>query len=239
MRTGLLPVCLAFIFIQASAQLKDTVRSNANYRMGSFTANQSSYSSKGETARYNHYLGLQANQLLQQIFNFSNDGIVSGNPFVFTYSFNLVEKGSGMSFGLGYLSNKIEDLDQGSKRTTKTSDIQFRMGYEKKTSIGKRLIIGYGLDFLLNHGVDETKIDNGGLEFNTKTNGFGFGPRMPILFRVSENVLVGTEMSWYFQRENTDSDFPSVPTSESKLVHRSFNLQMPTAIFLTLKLGGN
>lgn len=237
MRLGWLPACLVFIYGQSIAQSKDTVRSSTNYRVSSTESGRySDYGTSREVRGYNHYVGLQANQLIQQVFNFSNDDTESGNPFVFTYAFNTVQKGSGMSFGLGYLSNKVEDLDQGLKRTTKTSDIHFRIGYEKKSFVGKRLIVGYGLDFLLNHGVDETKIDNGGLEFNTKTNGFGFGPRMPILLKISEKIFVGTEMSWYFRQERSDSDFPSLPTSESELVSRSFILQMPTAIFLTFNL---
>lgn len=234
MRKYLLAASLLFAAGVLVAQKRDTVRSKINYRTNSYEQNSQS-SSTSELKNFNQYVGLEANQLLRQIFDFSNDNSSSGNPYLITYSFNSSNTGSGMSFGLGYLSRKLEDVDQGQKRATKTSDIRFRMGYEKKSKFGKRWLLGLGIDFLLMHGVDETSVDNGGIDFNSKTNGWGFGPRLSVLFEATENILIGTEMAWYFQRDKTTADFPSLPQSNSDLIDRSFNLQPPTALFLTLR----
>lgn len=226
----------------AAAQVKDTVRDDIDYRMprgikssGTSKTKKQFVEAADADGKINHYWGLQANQLLKQLFNFSDNDEPSGNPYVLTYTFNTVSTGSGMSFGLGYQSGTVEDNNLGQKRTTKTSDINFRMGYEKKTTFGKRWILGRGVDVLLNRSVDKTDVDNGGLNSEFKTNGWGFGPRMSVSFAIAEQVLIGTELSWYYQQWKTEGKFPSVPNSSTEEKEKSFRLQMPTAVFLTLR----
>jgi hypothetical protein len=238
---ALIGCCLLAEAIQA--QVQDTVRENVDYRMPRVAQNHGAPKPKktsdvepdADNGKMNHYWGLQANQLLQQLFNFSGNNEPSGNPYVLTYTFNTASTGSGMSFGLGYQSGTIEDVNQGQTRTTKTSDINFRMGYEKKTTFGKRWVLGRGVDFLLSHSLDKTDVDTGGLNSEFKTNGWGFGPRMSVSFAISEQVLIGTELSWYYQQWKTEGQFSSVPNSVADESEKSFRLQMPTAVFLTLK----
>ena len=112
MRKYLLAASLLFAAGVLVAQKRDTVRSKINYRTNSYEQNSQS-SSTSELKNFNQYVGLEANQLLRQIFDFSNDNSSSGNPYLITYSFNSSNTGSGMSFGLGYLSRELEDVDQG------------------------------------------------------------------------------------------------------------------------------
>lgn len=237
MRKIFLLACLAFLSEQAFTQANDTVRGNVDYRSGvKFNQGEDESTSTKVSHRY---FSLQANQLLRQLFSLSNTSTNTGNPFSLTYAFNNKQTGGGMAFGLGYFTSHIEDTDQGNDRKTDNSNINFRVGYDKKGSIGKRWTAGWGFDLLLSRSKSFTKTEQGGFisEIEEKSNGWGFGPRGTLLFQVNGKIHLGTEASWYFQKEKLESDisFTGGSSQNSEQKSSSFALQVPVAIFLTLK----
>jgi hypothetical protein len=218
------------------AYAQDTVRENTNFRWQS----QSTNSDEKETGKY-YYFGLQANQLLRQLLGSAGGG---DNPFTLTYSFNSVSRGRGMSFGLGFSNRTVEDRDKAINltRTTKTNDLAFRIGYDVKKSIGKRWIGGYAFDAIADGDKSETKTSFGpgssNTMTNTKTNGFGVGFRLSLLFNVSEKIYLGTECGLTFMANKTvsDTDTPSVPNSaETTLKDNSIELTVPATLFLIVR----
>jgi hypothetical protein len=237
MRKIFLLACLVFLSQQAIAQVNDTVRGNVDYRSGT-KVNQNNDESTS-TKLSDRYFSLQANQLLRQLFNLSNTSTNTGNPFSLTYAFNSKQTGGGMAFGLGYFTSHTEDTDQGNNRETDNSNINFRVGYDKKGSIGKRWIAGWGFDLLLSHSKGLTTTNQGGFisEIKDKSNGWGLGPRGTLLFQVNGKIHLGTEASWYFQKAKIESDLSIIGggNQKSEQKNSSFALQVPVAIFLTIK----
>lgn len=236
MRQAILLSGLIFFAEQAFSQAKDTVRNNIDYR----NKQRFFQEDEGNTVRTNHnYFSLQANQLLRQLFSFSNTNTNVGNPFVFNYAINNKQTGNGVAFGLGHVSSHVEDSDQGIDRETDNSTLNFRVGYDKKISIGKRWTAGWGVDFLLSRSKSFTRTDQFGSvsKIDEKANGWGLGPRGVLLFQVNEKVHLGTETSWYFQKETIESEitFSGGGDSTSDQDNSSFALQVPVAIFLTLR----
>jgi hypothetical protein len=237
MRKIFLLACLISLSEQAFSQANDTIRGNVDYRSGGkFNQNEDDPTFSKLSDRY---FSLQANQLLRQLFSLSNTSTNTGNPFSLTYAFNNKQTGNGMAFGLGYFTSHVEDTDQGNDRETDNSNINFRMGYDKKGSIGKRWTAGWGFDLLLSRSKSFTTTDQGGFisEIKDKSNGWGLGPRGTLLFQVNEKIHLGTEASWYFQKEKIESDinFGGGGSQKSEQKSSSFALQVPVAIFLTLK----
>jgi hypothetical protein len=230
----LIAILLVFSFVIIA---QDTVRENTNYRWQT----PSGSSDEKQSGKY-YYIGLQANQLLRQLLGSAGGG---DNPFTLTYSFNSVATGRGMSFGLGFSTRKMEDKDKAINltRTTKSNDLAFRIGYDVKKSIGKQWIAGYAFDAIRDGGKSETNTSFGGGGVNdtkttTKTNGFGIGLRLSLLFHVSEKIYLGTESGLTFMANKTisDTEIPNVPDNpETELIDNSLALTVPSTLFLIIR----
>jgi hypothetical protein len=183
-----------------------------------------------------HYLGLQANQLLRQILNFGGSSSAINNPFLLTYSTNNAS-GAGGNFSLGYNYTQTNDGDAITRREVTNSDFNFRAGLEKKSRLGKRLILAAGGDIVYQSLKVKTKVtDNFSGNFSTvnKTSGFGFGPRLSIYFQITDNFLVATEANYYLKFLNQTFDVNPGDKEEEDV--KQLQLNVPAAIFLVLKL---
>lgn len=192
------------------------------------------------TRRTNHYVGVQVNQLIKQIFSFGNSAAVN-NPYLLTYSLNSVRTGWGANFGLGYTFNEFNDGDAFTQRKTKINEFVFRAGFERKSTFGKRWILSAGFDALVDLTNNSTKISQDNdpqstATTKTKNNGWGLGPRVTLNYDITGKLLIGTEATYYFKSmKNTieDSGFGTKQETTEKL--KSFQFNLPTAIFLILK----
>src|SRR5690349_18426112 len=89
-----------------------------------------------------HYIGIQANQLIKQLFNFSSSNAVVNNPYLMTYQVNSTETRVGLNVGLGVNIDQQVNDDVGTlQRETKISEVFFRIGIEKKTYLAKKWIL--------------------------------------------------------------------------------------------------
>jgi len=206
----------------------------------------------------NRYFGIQANQLIRQVLNFGgNSGNIS-NPYLLNYSVNNSSTGSGLNFGLGYLVTGSSDGDSFSERETKDNNFNFRMGYDFKKNVAKKVVVGYGLDFMIqsvtNKSKNITRFDaNQSTEITTtnKDNGWGLGPRLTLIYQFNRNIAVGTEASYYFKSVKSTNEIktfsrfqsfnpitgqPTIQTnsssekSDSKIAQ--FRLDQPAVIYL-------
>ena len=195
--------------------------------------------------RSSHYVGIQANQLLRQLFSLSNSNTVINNPYMMTYSVNSIQSGVGWSVGLGFTINEFND-DIGVLRIeSKVNDIFFRTGIEKKSVLTKRWILTVALDVVIDRQSDKTRtfdpINVGGSESTTKnsTNGLGIGPRCSLFFHINDKILLGTEANYYLKSLNTKTEFSTsnpnfIPDKKSSDAIR-FQLNVPAVLFLIVK----
>jgi hypothetical protein len=213
------------------------------------------------TKKMNHYLGVQANQLIRQVFNFSNNNSAVNNPYLLVYSFNHAVTGHGLNSGLGYSITEVNDGDAFNKRETTVSNLAFRLGWERKKMFGKKWIGSYGLDLTLlsnkNETTNSTDTDFNKSKITTENNikGTGFGPRVTINYMLTSKLIVGTEVNYYFSRQkHTAKTTSSITVQEFdpntggvRMVTRTdveesddktkrLELSPPVAIFLLMKL---
>jgi len=86
------------------------------------------------------YLGVQANQLLNQLFSLGNNNAVVTNPYLIIYSVNSARTGVGLNMGLGYTVHSTDDKsDPNTTRSTTISSFSTRVGVEKKSLLGKKV----------------------------------------------------------------------------------------------------
>jgi hypothetical protein len=206
-----------------------------------------------------HYVGLQANQLIRQIFNFSNSSSAINNPYLLTYAVNSVATGAGFTAGFGYNFLEAKDGDQAFDRTTTTNDIFFRMGFEKKTMLAKKVIFSLGVDIVLDRQKlaietkEKTQSQNN-FESSTRTTGTGLGPRLTINYQLTDKIIIGTEANYYYKsftidKSQTDVFFETQfdpITGQQRQVRRTnetkdsekqkrFQFNSPAVIYLIIK----
>lgn len=208
---------------------------------------QSRVNTEKSEKKTTHYLGFQVNQVLKEIFNFSDNQEVFTNPYFLNYQFNSNYTGFGMNFGLGYKYNETETGDALTVTTTNENVFSFRMGVEQKKHLGKKWLASVGLDALYNNSSNVTKSfsSNGfgsffTVETDDRTESIGGGPRASIHFKISPHVLIGTEASFYFtvnkhNNKSIQTDNTGVGTiTESTPTKKNLIFLGPRTILLTI-----
>ena len=189
------------------------------------------------TAQTDQYFGVVANPLFRQLFNLAGNNNAIGTPYGLQYAINSKENGKGMNMGLSYDRNSFTDNSGGVTRETINRNISFRIGYDRKRDLGKRWIGIFGFDFLLDGTRSQTtSTPAAGLTIETSTKGWGIGPRFGLMFRLSDRVLLGTDATSYLKFVNSNQLFPDQPQSKSHQKSTNFNITLPVALFLTVKL---
>jgi hypothetical protein len=152
------------------------------------------------------YIGIQINQLVRQIFNFGNNNTAINNPYLINYSAVFGPKKIGFNIGTGYTFDEIKTGDATNELTTKVNNTFFRIGFEKKSSLGKNWLFSFGADILLDKQKDEStsKITFGGngkivTTTSSTVKGTGFGPRIMLSYHISNRILIGTEATYYYK----------------------------------------
>jgi hypothetical protein len=196
------------------------------------------------TRKAAHYIGIQANQLIKQLFNFSGSNAAVNNPYLMTYQVNSTETRVGLNIGLGLNIDQFNDDVGTFQRESKISDMFFRIGIEKKTYLAKKWLLSAGFDVVVDNQSNHTKTfdplnpNNSQTETDNKTSGFGLGPRCGLYFHINDKILLGTEASYYLKSLKTTSEFKSPfasPETNSSDI-KKFQLVLPAVIFLVLKL---
>lgn len=206
-----------------------------------------------------HYIGLQANQLIRQIFNFSNTNSLVNNPYFITWQVNSLKTGAGLNTGFGYTFSQSDDGDDFVDRTTSTKNLFFRFGFDKKSNLTQKWIVGWGLDIVIDNLKNSTKTEEktqtkSKFESTNKTGGTGFGPRLNLIYRLNDKILVGTEANYYYKSTKQDRNEASTFTtiefdpftgqqrevrhtekSETSQKFKNFQFNAPAVIFLILK----
>jgi hypothetical protein len=186
----------------------------------------------------NHYVGLQVNQLIRQVFNFGGGNTVASNPYFLIYQVNSIQGGFGLNIGFGYTYTQTDDGDQFVDRTTTVNDLFLRAGLEKKIEIAPKTILSIGGDVVTDFQKTSTKTDENsqgqlGFETGTKSNGLGIGPRITLNYALTDKILIGTEANWYFKHftiKEYQGDFFEIEKKQKR-----FQFSAPAVIFLILK----
>ena len=210
--------------------------------------------------RFDHYVGVQANQLLKQIINLSTGNSTIDNPYLLTYGIYFAKCGYGLHAGIGYNYEQIEDKLP-ITRITKKDELFYRFGVGRKIMIAKRWQLGYGLDFIASRQFNKTSttsvtnigstIDSSSSVSSSKTISTGGGLQLNLSFQVSEKIMLGTEATWYYStaavKQNTFANdkftiqsFPvttteSTTNSNSEVEKKTAEFTIPVALFLIIK----
>jgi hypothetical protein len=187
----------------------------------------------------NQYIGVQANQLIKQLLNLSNSTSTVNTPYILIYALNSTKTGWGLNVGLGYTYNQFKDGDAFNRRETNINNYFFRIGFEKKTNLGKKWILSGGFDITNDNQKNDTKNTSNGSTFETETKskGWGFGPRATLSYKITNRILLATECTYYFRagKNSTKTTTSFSPPEERSDKSKQFLFTVPAALILIVK----
>lgn len=96
-----------------------------------------------------NYVSVELNPLLNQVLNFDGDDEGTGNQFTVQFANNNRKTGQGVAMAFSYQRLNTKETSPQLDRETTQRSLTFRIGYERKRSIGKRWILLHGYDFLV------------------------------------------------------------------------------------------
>ncbi|MBI1768343.1 MAG: hypothetical protein HYR67_08205 [Bacteroidetes bacterium] len=223
-----------FVDFSKCNHVESLVYKQTNAASNSITASDAN-ANKKEKLTY-HYLGVEANQLIRQLFNLSNNNNPVTNLYLIQYAINSRKTGKGFSVGLNYNTNTFTDNSNNVSRKTDGRTIAFRIGYDYKYELSRKWITGFGFDLLLDGTKSHTENSQNNIPFaiDNKSNGSGFGPRMFLMFRIHEKIFLATEAAYYWK--TTNSNVTGTGLTPSTQTSTSFGFTIPVALFLTVRL---
>jgi hypothetical protein len=210
--------------------------------------------------KFDTYIGVQANELINQIINLNNSNTTIPNPYLLNFSINLHKTGWGIEAGIGANITTSKDVNAPVLNETDVNNTFFRIGIGRTMMVTKKLQVGYYLDFKMDNQVDKSisgtinvistqESDSTIATTTTKGVGIGFGPKFQLGFYLTRRLMLGTEISYYYtttklkQNSNTTNyitnsfgpNSTSIINSNFETDGSSFNITFPTALFLIFK----
>lgn len=204
---------------------------------------------------FDHFVGVQANLLIQQIFNFG-EPTDANNPYLLKYTLRHNNTGLALNFGAGVNSVTSEN-NEGFKRTSEMFDTRVGLGYQK--TIGNNFEMGVGADFVYGYDKGETFSIQVVTSFGTtdstvttsidKTTSVGGGLQASFAYVFAKRFTIGTEMSFYYlkteekfnvtsenflKQQNLDT-VVSVDATNESAEGTEITFQVPISIFLAFK----
>lgn len=161
-----------------------------------------------KTKIFDHRIGVQANELIRQVFNFNNSsGNTINNPYLLTYSLTLAKPGVGIRLGIGPDYNTFNDDDGITKVENNINKLNARIGLEKVFILSDKWSTGVGADFIYSNDVSYSKtlvrtFDSTLTDIATQEKSTGYGAMAWLRYHISPRIHIGTETSFYYRAGN-------------------------------------
>lgn len=188
-----------------------------------------------------HYLGIQVNELVRQVFSLGNTAVPS-NPYFFNYTYTSAT-GSGLNVSMGLTVDETNASNNFSNVTTNIDNFSFRVGYDKKKVLTKRFIFSLGVDLTIdsqkNVTLNQDSFSSQEIETTNKLSGWGLGPRFTFQYRISDNILIGTEANYYYKSLKDKFSIEvngSSTNDEQETDIKRFTFSAPAILWLSVRL---
>ncbi|GEM_PF-838124 len=210
-----------------------------------------SFAQDSESA-FTQEISLNATSFVRQFALNNNAEESTASPYLIQYKL-LGAKSNGLRTGFGANYNEVQDFRGDLPEQSRDWGLDFRIGYERCSSLSNRWDIFYGIDAVANYRIVGLKTTSnlgfGELETETKTvvTGFGAGPVLGIRFKISDRISLFTESTAYFTRsENKEtvtfsSEDPTLlavfglENSDDTFRELRLNMLIPTNVFFAFR----
>jgi hypothetical protein len=80
---------------------------------------------------------------------------------------------------------------------------------------------------------DKTDVSSAGVTTETRSSGWGIGPRAALMYNLGGKIFLGSEATYYLMYNTSKQEFTNQPSSSQK--SSNITLQLPVSVFLIVK----
>jgi hypothetical protein len=178
---------------------------------------------------------------IKQVLNFSSTSLEI-SPYIIGYNF-FPDKHNGLRVAVGgNFTHSNTNPDSTFVTISKTSEVDYRIGYEYRYSFGKRWVFFAGVDFTNSFIVNSTKVNSSTDIISTSNNtwSIGGGPVIGIQVNISKRISLFTETAFYYKYASTRSkqtslNFPDLNENKITDIEQTGTFLLPTSLFFVFR----
>lgn len=172
---------------------------------------------------FEHQVGVQANELIRQVFNFNSNNNTLNNPYLLTYSLNWKRPGIGIRLGVGPDFRSFKDDDGIVQQENNINVLNLRFGIEKTFVLSDRWTAGAGVDGVYSGDVSYTKtftrsFDSTSTDMASSTITKGYGAMAWLRYHITPRILIGTETSFYYRKGDFKQDISITTKTQGGII---------------------
>lgn len=188
-----------------------------------------------------HDVNINTTFFIKQILNFSSNSLEI-SPYIVGYKFFPVQN-HGLRFAIGgSFTHSNQSQDSTFVQISKTSEVDYRVGYEYRKFFGKRWMFFAGIDITNSFTVNYIKV-NSSTDITTTSNNtwsIGGGPVLGIQVNISKRISLFTETAFYYNYASTRSkttslNFPELNTNKITDIEQTGKFLLPTSLFFVFR----
>jgi Protein of unknown function, DUF481 len=188
-----------------------------------------------------HDININTTFFIKQIINLSGTSLAI-SPYIIGYKFFPV-KNHGLRFSIGgNYSSQTQNPDSNFVQRTKSSELDYRIGYEYRHFFGKRWVFFTGVDMVNSFTSINSKVNSSTDIVTTSTSGWslGGGPVAGIQVNISKSISLFLETAFYYayssSRSKTSSlNFPEENVNKLTSYGQSAQFVLPTSLFFEFR----
>ncbi len=186
-----------------------------------------------------HEIGIETNNLISRFLDEDNEGGLLESPYLLTYK--LVMGQWAIRTGIGGDRHKSTETEEGfaDSKTTEFNQLDYRLGIEKRFSLGKKWQANIGLDGLgftsKNKVVEDSGFDV--ITTSESVNGWGAGPSFGLQFNLGKSISLYTEGSFYYtfstlQGARLFKNFPEFDDELKETKEENLDIRLPAVLYI-------
>jgi hypothetical protein len=188
-----------------------------------------------------HDVDINTTFFIKQVLNFSSTSLAI-SPYIIGYKFFPVKNhGVRLAVGGNYNSH-TQNPDSTFVQINKSYELDYRLGYEYRRSLGKSWVFFTGADLVGSFSGNTSKV-NSFTDIVTTSNttwSIGGGPVVGIQLNISKRVSLFTETAFYYTYASTKNltnslNFPSENVNKVTDATQTGQFILPTTLFFSFR----
>jgi hypothetical protein len=240
MKIPLLSFLMLCVVTIAAADGMDSTASHHRRRHPDFYVSDS-LSAPHKQWKAEHDVCINTTFFIKQILNFSSSSLEI-SPYIIGYNFFPV-KNHGLRVAVGgSFTRSNQNPDSTFVTISKTSEVDYRIGYEYRYFFGKRWTFFAGVDFTNSFLVNSTKVNSNTDIITTSNNtwSIGGGPVIGIQVNIGKRIALFTETAFYYKYASTRSktsslNFPDLNQNKISDIEQTGTFLLPTSLFFVFR----
>jgi hypothetical protein len=238
---SLMVLCIMSVTYGEASDSSSARKQNRHHEYGSNYSFNDSTSGHKKKWKMEHDVDINTTFFIKQILNFSSNSLEI-SPYIIGYNFFPVrDHGLRVAVG-GSFTHSNTNPDSTFVQISKTSEVDYRVGYEYRHSFGRYWTFFTGIDFTNSFIVNSTKVNSSTDIITTSNNtwSIGGGPIVGIQVNISKRIALFTETAFYYNyavthNKTSSLNFPELNENKVTDIEQTGKFLLPTSLFFVFR----